>query len=136
MDVQTVTTRLMEVDARSEFRDALQEMKAHFRSNRQFFDAGRVRRVLRNRRLFEELYEKSLTAAATDFAAVAHASELGDGELFKWLIEWFSNGGWEIIIEFIKQLIPLFAGLGSVVWFVGLSGAATMALLSKALAIA
>ena len=46
--------------------------------------------------------------AVPEFLSATSAQAMGaDGDFLKWLIEWFSNGGAEKLIEFIKQLIPL-----------------------------
>ena len=96
---------------REEFREALIEMQHNFRQDHQFLNAVRVRRILRKRQLFDQLYEQTVKQAAKDLADSPRAKEFGDGEFGKWLIEWFSNGGWETVIAFIRALIPLFAGL-------------------------
>lgn len=110
----SVQALLSGFDGRAEFREGLKEMRQHFLATGQFFNAMRVAKILKKKnekKLFEKLYQQSMEKAAQDLLASARAQEFGDGEFAKWLIEWFSDGGWEIIIEFIKALLPLFAGL-------------------------
>ena len=95
-------------DGRSELRSGLGEMQQAFRESGRFMDAFRVGKILRKKKLFEKLYTQTMQQAAADLLASPRSSEFGDGEFGKWLIEWFSDGGWEIIIEFIKALLPLF----------------------------
>lgn len=68
--------------------------------------AFRIRRVLRRPRKLNQLFEKSMQAAQDQRAKEGVQA---DGEFLKWFIEWFSNGGAQVILEFIKQLIPLFS---------------------------
>lgn len=101
-------------EAEEMFADAVENQQKELRNQGKFGQAVICRRTLRNERLFKAAYEHWLSTGVTAFVAQrgeVNASELGDGELLKWLLEWFSNGGWQVIIEFIKALIPLFGGL-------------------------
>lgn len=108
--MSTVETLISNFNGRADFREALGVAKETYRADRDFLTALRIRRVLRNNRLFESLYEKTVNQAASDLLASPRADEFGDGEFAKWFLEWFSEN-WEIIIEFIKALIPLFGGI-------------------------
>jgi len=63
----------------------------------------RWRPALKNK-VVEEVTNKSLQG----LVASGRVGEFGDGEFAKWLIEWFSDEGWKIIIEFIKAIVGMF----------------------------
>lgn len=103
--LQVIAEHADDAETREALKEALDQKATELWNDRQWFAAIRLRRVIRSDRLFEAVYCHSLALAATHYA---HSAEFGDGEFLKWLLEWFADGGWEIIIEFIKALLPLF----------------------------
>lgn len=71
----------------------------------------RLRRCLFRPRVFNRVinYVESTAVAAYLDDPVASAN----GEFVKWFLDWFANGGWEAVLEFIKALLPLLIGLAS-----------------------
>jgi len=107
----SVLALLENFEGREVFRGMLREMAVAARADRDFLTAMRIGRTLRRPDVFENIYDKTNTAAALNLLDGPRATEFGDGEFAKWFLEWFSAGGWETILAFIKALIPLFAGL-------------------------
>ena len=92
------------------FAEALEELRSDFRTSgfRYWVRAGRIRRVLNNADLFEKVYRHALNCAAASFVAVHGDNAVeaaANGEFAKWFLEWFADGGWEIIVNFIKEII-------------------------------
>jgi DNA invertase Pin-like site-specific DNA recombinase len=93
-------------DCDDEIRDGLEEMLIDAREKRDRLGAMRIRRVLRSRRLFGKLESEIKTAAATRLVASGVAVK-ENGEILKYLVEWFTEN-WETIIEFIKAIVAIF----------------------------
>lgn len=74
--------------------------------------ALQLRMVRRNPRRRERIIRRVECEAIPLFfkACEQNPSLRSDGEFFKWLVEWFSNGGWEVILKFIMALLPLLTG--------------------------
>lgn len=92
-------------DLKDQFREALSGTRDDMRSQRKWLEASRINRVLRREKLFDAVYQQAAMVSAAQFV---HSEAFGDGEFGKWFLDWFSNGGWEVIVEFIKALIGLF----------------------------
>lgn len=67
-----------------------------------------LRKVRWRPSLKNQVVEEVKTKALQSLVASGRVGEFGDGEFGKWLIEWFSDEGWKIIIEFIKAIVGLF----------------------------
>lgn len=87
--------------ARQDFRAALVEIQEVSRQERKFLQAARVRRVLRNPRKFDELFEKAQDEARK---SLPDGTVGADGEFLKWFLEWLEDGGWQLILDIIKAL--------------------------------
>lgn len=94
------------------FRELLQEVRADLRSKGRWDDARSITAILWRPGLFKKVLAEAENRATVYALAHTGAQQIGDGELFKWLVEWFSDGGWEILLEFVKGLIGLFSGQG------------------------
>jgi hypothetical protein len=73
--------------------------------------ARRLRRCLMRPRIFNRIVSYTEEAAVPLYLADQDA--LAGGEFVKWFLDWFANGGWEAVLEFIKALLPLLIGLAS-----------------------
>lgn len=91
---------------RQEFKEMLEDWQDLAFSSGDRLTAFRIRRVLRRPRALNQLFEKTMQAAHDQRSRDGLQA---DGEFLKWFFEWFSNGGAQVILEFIKQLIPLFS---------------------------
>ena len=70
--------------------------------------ARQISKILRNERLLVAAYNHACQMAAAAWIVQANEDETPVIDFFKWLVEWFSDGGWEIILNFIRGLLPLF----------------------------
>lgn len=99
-----------------EIRDGVRQymLKMHDEAidGRRRAEARRINRALSNERIFNRIVSRVERDAIPQFMAESQSnpSLQADGELIKWLVEWFSNGGWETIIKFIEKLLPLLIG--------------------------
>lgn len=107
MDTQVIKQNF---DGRADFREALADAREQYRQERNFAMSIRIGRALRRRSVFEDLYEAVVKQASVDLMSSPRRAEFGDGEFAKWFLEWFAEN-WETIVEFIKAIIPIFAGL-------------------------
>ncbi|MBF84032.1 MAG: hypothetical protein CL489_06090 [Acidobacteria bacterium] len=110
----TTKTLLQGFDGREDFRDMLREMRTAALRSWDITLAIRIRKVLRNNKLFEKVYDHATVTSAQALLDSPRLSEFGDGEFGKWFLDWFKNGGAQAIIEFIRALLPLFGAFMSV----------------------
>ena len=68
--------------------------------------------ALTHTRIFNRLQNYVETVAFPVFDAQCATGDVGaDGDFLQWLLDWFSNGGWEEIIAFLKELLPIIIDL-------------------------
>lgn len=90
--------------------EALQQLRIDLRRSGRWVQSNRVRRVLNNSKLLNKSYERAVQAAAVGFAQKHgdQAVEVANGEFIQWFIDWLQNGGWEFILQMIRDIIGLF----------------------------
>lgn len=90
---------------KEEYRGALELQAELAFQDQDFILAFFLSRSLRRDRVFERQFRK----VAERFAGWVQESKgtsvsaIGDGELFKFFLDWLKDGGWEIILEIIKS---------------------------------
>lgn len=91
-------------DYREEFREAVIMTLQELREEKKFIQAARVRRFLRSEKKLEQAYNMATSESAVLFA---QDEKLANGDFAKWFLEWLENGGWELIVKIIKEVIGL-----------------------------
>jgi hypothetical protein len=92
----------------AEVDEMLADLREMALEDRDFKTLRMIRRVRRRPALKDKVEAKVKEAATAALVASNRISEFGDGEFARWLVEWFSDEGWQIILAFIKGLIALF----------------------------
>jgi len=95
-------------DCDREAEELLEDLREVAIHERDFSLVRKLRRLrfqpLRRSKLVDQINER----AKLDLANSGRVGEFGDGQFAKWLIEWFSDEGWKIIISFIKAIVAIF----------------------------
>ena len=93
-------------DCDEQLGDYLDELQAKARTERDFKLGMRIRRLKRRPNLMSKLETKIKDAVKEDIR-VRGVMLTADGEILKYLVEWFTEN-WEVIIEFIKAIVAIF----------------------------
>ena len=95
-------------DIGKEVDEMLVDLREMALEDRDFKTLRMLRKVRRRPSLKNRVEAKVMDASVASLVSSGRVGEFGDGEFAKWLIEWFSDEGWKIIIEFIKAIVGLF----------------------------
>ena len=107
-DLATAKAMCERCDISAEVSEMLSDLREMALEDRDFKTLRQLRRVRRRPALKDKIEEKVREASTAALVASNRISEFGDGEFARWLVEWFSDGGWEIIIDFIKAIVTIF----------------------------
>ncbi len=109
-DLQAAKIKAMceKCDISKEVDEMLADLRELALEDRDFKTLRQIRRVRRRPALKDKVEAKVREASTAALLASNRISEFGDGEFARWLVEWFSDEGWQIILAFIKGLIALF----------------------------
>jgi len=107
-DLATAKSMCEKCDISAEVSEMLSDLREMALEDRDFKTLRQLRRVRRRPALKDKIEEKVREASTAALVASNRISEFGDGEFARWLVEWFSDGGWEIIIDFIKAIVTIF----------------------------
>lgn len=95
-------------DIGKEVDEMLTDLREMALEDRDFKTLRMLRKVRRRPSLKNKVEAKVMEVSVASLTASGRVGEFGDGEFGKWLIEWFSDEGWKIIIEFIKAIVSIF----------------------------
>lgn len=101
----------------AEFDEMLEDVQAMALAERDIRLFRKIRKIRKRPRQKKKLYDQTMDAAKLSLLNSGRLGEFGDGEFARWFIEWFSEEGWQIIIEFIKALAGIF-GFGVIGYLV------------------
>jgi hypothetical protein len=107
-DLATAKAMCDKCDISKEVDEMLADLRELALEDRDFKTLRQIRRVRRRPALKAKVEAKVKESATAALVASNRISEFGDGEFARWLVEWFSEEGWQIILQFIKGLIALF----------------------------
>lgn len=104
-EMQTIVQNF---NGREGLREMLDDMRIELRRKWRFADSRKLRRAIRRPQLFEKVYQYAIASCCQWVENGPRKGLVTADNFFEYLLEWLMNGGFQAILEFIRQLIDIF----------------------------